>query len=465
MRWLPFGLLILLLLAAGWILRGSGFVSGLEIRGQGPADEEGEQPEHATLEARDSVPSGNGQEALLSDHSSQVRKRIQSEVAPVQGEAVPEVEAPVAVHGRVLNSMGYPVEGVGVRLVSHQVVDDPRSRSFFLSSSRALMRAGGAEAAGYTDRRGRFTLEAVAVVSELLIECGGSILSKPLVVPVSPDQIEQTIVLPSPSAGAGQIHATLLDLEGNPLPIERVESHLVKPRPAASGTTSQAAWIQHDPGLLFRGNNQWTLSGLAPGTWRIWVYARGGGIASEHVQLELDGEVQVVLRLASRSGQHGLGTSVWLDPSDLLTPDETNGLAAREIKGQRPRVLGEHAFDAYLQHTINFPGGELSAAYLLLDLEAEAGGADNDSISLEYIQGAGKGRWGWSSVIARLPGASSPWRNGARGHIELDLGRLPLADGSYRSLLDSLADGKLDLWIQDDTFVRSLRLTVVHRAR
>jgi hypothetical protein len=383
----------------------------------------------------------------------------------VQRKLVPEVEAPIVVYGRVLNSMGYPVEGVGVRLVSRQLVDDSRSRSFFLRPSLALMLAGGAEATGYTDRRGRFTLQAVAPVKELSIECGRSVLFKPLVVLVSPDHLEQTIVLPSPLAGAGQIHTTLLDLEGNPLPIERVESHLVKQRPAASGTTADAAWIQHDPGLLLRGNNQWTLSGLAPGTWRIWVYARGGGIASELVQLELDGEVQVVLALASRSGQHGLGTSVSLDPSDLLTPDEANGLAAREIKGQRPRILGEHAFDAYLQHTINFPGGELSAAYLLLDLEAEAGGADNDSISLEYIQGAGKGRWGWSSVIARLPGASTPWRNGARGHIELDLARLPLVDGSYRSLLDSMADGKLDLWIQDDTFVRSLRLTVVHRAR
>lgn len=465
MRWLPFGLLILVLLATGWILGGRDFVSWLELHGQVPADEAGEQPERVTLQGGDLPLSGNGQENLHSDHSSQVRKRIQTEAAPVKRTAVPEIEAPIEVHGRVLNSMGYPVEGVGVRLVSRQMVDDSRSRSFFLAPSRALMRAGGAEAAGYTDRRGRFMLKAVAVVSELLIECGGSVLSKPLVVPVSPDQIEQTIVLPSSLPGAGQIHATLLDLEGNPLPIERVESHLVKPRPTASGTTVDAAWIQHDPGLLFRGNNQWTLSGLAPGTWRIWVYARGGGIASELVQLELDGEVQVVLRLASRSGQHGLGTSVSLDPSDLLTPDETNGLAAREVKGQRPRELGEHAFDAYLRHTINFPGGELSAAYLLLDLEAEAGTADNDSISLEYYQEAGKGRWGWSSVIARLPGASSPWRNGARGHIELDLARLPLTDGSYRSLLESMADGKLDLWIQDDTFVRSLRLTVVHQSR
>ena len=293
---------------------------------------------------------------------------------------------------------------------------------------------------------------------EFNYDYGARLFQTPLYEKVDLQVAEQTITLPGSLEDAGQMRVELLDEEGQPLLIDRLETHCLKQTAKKPGP-----WIQHDPGLCYGGGHRWTLPGLAPGLWRIWVWGEGGGITSEEVSVAPREEGLLVLRLPRRPWLAGVTEEIGTHLDGLLAPDPENGFADYMVKGQSPRILGQRALDAYLRHTFTFPPGELSAAHLILDLEAESGYAGNDSIALEYIRTGNSHRWAWSHVIGGLSGTEKPWQNRARGHIELDLARLPLKNGETRSLLESMEDGKLDLMIQDDTFVHSLRLKVVHR--
>jgi hypothetical protein len=105
-------------------------------------------------------------------------------------------------------------------------------------------------------------------------------------------------------------------------------------------------------------------------------------------------------------------------------------------------------------HTIGgFDGEEIEGAVLELDLEAVPDVCDNDTLSLEFAGGG----FAWGIGIGDLVGQS--WHQGQRALVSLDLARLPVPGGTV-SLLDRLADGGLDVYVQDDTAVHALLLHV-----
>jgi hypothetical protein len=105
-------------------------------------------------------------------------------------------------------------------------------------------------------------------------------------------------------------------------------------------------------------------------------------------------------------------------------------------------------------HTIGgFDGESIEAALLELDLEAVPDMCDNDTLSLEFADGG----FAWGIGIGELVGRS--WEQGQRALVSLDLARLPVPGGTM-SLLDRLADGGLDVYVQDDTAVLALVLHV-----
>ena len=454
MRALFLILLTLFLVTVGWFLADGDTLEGLG--GPGPTS----LPEDSgggELQGPISPALDQRNLALVPEDHPAVRESVGTGEVQVSPEVTPEDEAPTLIYGRVIDQQGNPLEEVHVRLVALGRNAPGGSGDFFLNSRSGWRLAQGPLVEGVSNRSGDFIFKVSGSTSGLSIECGRRLLRDPLRVPVDMNLSEQIIALPGPPQDAGQIRVMLFDLKDQPLRIKRIESRLIRPAEAASDFSPVNFMLEHNDARSMYGGNERTLVELAPGEWHIWVWPRGGGMTSGVVKLAPKEKLDWVVRWPRRAF-----TGIENYPI-LATPDKTNGMATRVIKGQKPRALGEHGFNAYLRHTFHFPAGELSSAFLLLDLEAESGGADNDSINLEYHEELGVVRWGWSSQIAKLPGATLPWRNHARGHLELDLSQLPLSNGAHRSLLDSMADGKLDIWIQDDTFVQGMCLTVVHK--
>ena len=454
MRALFLILLTLFLVAVGWFLAGGDTFEGLGGPGPTslPEDSGGGElqgPISPFLDQRDL--------ALVREDHPAVRESVGTREVKVSPEVTPEDEAPTLIYGRVIDQQGNPLEEVHVRLVALGRNAPGGSGDFFPNFRSGWRLAQGPLVEGVSNRSGDFIFKVSGSTKGLSIECGRRLLRDPLRVPVDMNLGEQTIVLPGPPQDAGQIRVMLFDLKDEPVRIMRIESRLIRPAEAASDFSPVNFMLEHNDARSMYGGNERTLVELAPGEWHIWVWPRGGGMTSGVVKLAPKENLDWVVRWPRRP------LTRLENIPDFATPDETNGMATRVIKGQKPRALGEHVVNAYLRHTFRFRPGELSSAYLLLDLEAESGGADNDSINLEYHEELGVVRWGWSSQIAKLPGATLPWRNHARGHLELDLSQLPLKNGAHLSLLDSMVDGKLDIWIQDDTFVQSMRLTVVYK--
>lgn len=454
MRALFLILLILSLVAAGLFLAGGDTFEGLEGPGSTSLPEDSatgelQGPVVLLLEQRDLD--------LVPEDLHVVRESVVTREVQVSPEVTPEEEAATLIYGRVIDQQGNPLEEVHVRLVALGRNGPGGSGDFFLGSGSGWRIAQGPLVEGVSNRSGDFIFKVSGSTSGLSIECGRRLLRDPLRVPVDMNLVEQIIVLPGPPQDAGQIRVMLFDLKDEPLRIERVESRMLRTPVIDPVSPPVNFMLEHNDARSLYGGNERTLVGLAPGEWHIWIWPEGGGVTSGVVTLAPEENLDWVVRWPRRP-------HIRLESFPYIAmPDETNGMATRVIKGQKPRALGEHVSNAYLRHTFSFRPGELSSAYLLLDLEAESGGADNDTINLEYHEELGVVRWGWGSQIAKLPGATLPWRNHARGYLELDLSQLPLNNGAHRSLLDSMVDGKLDIWIQDDTFVQSMRLTVVHK--
>ena len=135
-------------------------------------------------------------------------------------------------------------------------------------------------------------------------------------------------------------------------------------------------------------------------------------------------------------------------------PDPSSGFDLYG-KDQSPvRRIGERRSDRSFRHTLEFGPGELNAAYLELDLEAASGMAYNDSIGLEFYEGP---RFAYSNRISVFTGGN--WRSPARRRLLIDLSNLP-GKGGPVSVLPDMADGRLDVYIQDDTAVHDVRLFV-----
>lgn len=116
------------------------------------------------------------------------------------------------------------------------------------------------------------------------------------------------------------------------------------------------------------------------------------------------------------------------------------------------QVPGENSIPANrgFAHTFSgLPTGILAASLELTmkpTAHSSGGLAYNDSLALDYT-GAGAA---WGISIQNLPGGN-PWnQNGAPVTFNLDLDNLP---NGGQSILTSMGDGALDIWVQDDSGV------------
>ncbi len=129
------------------------------------------------------------------------------------------------------------------------------------------------------------------------------------------------------------------------------------------------------------------------------------------------------------------------------------------------QVSGEAGVPAnsWLGHTFTgLPFGIVSAR---LQVRARAttnlgaGGTYNDSISIVSSIAGCTPTYAWSSRFANLPEAGGTWNPGQVGTFCLNLAALPTTAGPV-SVLNQLANGSLRIYIQDDSGVDYIKLTV-----
>lgn len=412
-------------------------------RAPGPSD-----PPPALLAELDSPAPEAGEETLAELPTSGARSAVGAGPDEPQGE---EPVTAVDLHGFVRDAAGRPVEGLVVQLL--------RDEEFFLGRPEPFRDLGPGVSSSppapsrvETDASGAFYFEGVRPAAGQQLATGAGWFTQPLVVEVDPALPEQRIVLPGRSELAGILEVELRDEQDEPLEIARVESHLL-----ALAAPHPPTWSTHDPAGVYAAGWRTTLTGLAPGRWELWVFAQGGGVARVEAQVKPHERVLVPVRLPRRSVFPRATLALEAGGEEVPEGDPDSGFGTFEIKGQQLRGLGQGGYDRNFRHTFRFAPGGIRGALLELELSA-AGWADNDGVNLEYeVLQEGGHRWAWGARITSLPGAPSSWQRGSRARIQLDLARLPGKEGEV-DLRPWLQDGKLDLFIQDDTIVHAVRL-------
>lgn len=125
--------------------------------------------------------------------------------------------------------------------------------------------------------------------------------------------------------------------------------------------------------------------------------------------------------------------------------------------GVTPKAFDDRAPNRYFGHTFsNLPTG-ICGATLRISVCADGSQPENDALLLEVKT---DNSFAWHQ---QFPALIEPWFRGICREFSLDLSDLPPGIGnSQNSLLDSLADGQLDVVIQDDTSIDFAELTVQH---
>ena len=110
-------------------------------------------------------------------------------------------------------------------------------------------------------------------------------------------------------------------------------------------------------------------------------------------------------------------------------------------------------------HTFTGLPLNLETATLVLHLQGRPDIPSNDSINLELPGGTTP--FGWGRSIADLPAAAGTWNVGQDAVFTLDLSNLPNASGGPTDIIPDMdANQMLDVYIQDDTAVDYMTLTV-----
>lgn len=113
-------------------------------------------------------------------------------------------------------------------------------------------------------------------------------------------------------------------------------------------------------------------------------------------------------------------------------------------------------------HTFTGLPSGIVAATLNVHLQARPDIPTNDAIHIEIVS-MQLSSFIWGSHLSALPEAGGTWNVGQDAWFTLDLSALPNADGSFTNALPSInSDQALDVYIQDDTAVDVLILTITH---
>jgi hypothetical protein len=386
---------------------------------------------------------------LAADESESARESL----GAAAGDEPPVVRR--AVRGQVLDEFGAPSVGEWVQW--DQRSDDERNTKGFRANSLPISHA-------QTDASGWF---------EFPLEFGDASLGGRLqygivlfggttpIALVDREGRDHFLQYPTRGADGPELVVEVVDArDGAPLYPETFELALtawstepVDPTLPES-VTARGSWrIAPHPATIVRRLGEVRVERLAPGTWRLVARATNSTAVTREFTIPLRGDdVALRVELATFDGDWlvGLGPRV----GDLLAPDRGNGFD-RFLAAELPRrELAGRDSNGHFVHTISgFDGEEIEGAVLELDLEAVPDMCDNDAIGLEFADGG----FAWGIGIGELVGRS--WDQGQRALVSLDLARLPVPGGTM-SLLDRLADGGLDVYVQDDTAVHALVLHV-----
>lgn len=221
-----------------------------------------------------------------------------------------------------------------------------------------------------------------------------------------------------------------------------------QPKPVAEGMTVEGSHIE--------------FARVTPGRWSAWVRAKESLPARIEFVVAPSGVDQwFPADLRRLEGSHWsslrAGVATDEDPATLPEPSVERGL--EEMVAEQPRSFGQGGNNLWLAHTFRFPRNQdLAGAFLTVRLEGYGGMATNDSLNLEYDGQS----WTWGTHIKNIPGAEG-WSQGKKATLRIDLADLPVNVRGVTSLMPNLADGELDIFVQDDTVVHSVDLELVAR--
>lgn len=349
-------------------------------------------------------------------------------------------EAPAAppprplVMGVVIDGRGNPLPGVVVKL---SVTDPgPFPEPLYIGQVKSD-HAGGFCFQG-SDRRKGGTL----VFGEGYL-LGDAITQE--VVKAAPSQV---LEIPSGPAHDSTWTIEVLDTKERPLSVEAARLTFLG---------GAGAGLSHLPGrserLLQLGLVE--QRGLPPGRWRMTLSTAVSLEAQVEVEiLEPRSELRSTLLLETVEGGIAEDVQPTLDSDGQPWIDPASGL--REILPEDLLAIGENNRDHHFAQTFRVGAGDVRAAQLILDLEANSGMSRNDSI---YLQHLGAREYAWGNRLTSLTGGR--WSDGMRQRVVVDLSKLPSRDGAAVDLRPHLASGRLDVVIQDDTVVHEARLRIL----
>ena len=122
------------------------------------------------------------------------------------------------------------------------------------------------------------------------------------------------------------------------------------------------------------------------------------------------------------------------------------------------RQFDDQASNRVFGHTFSDLPADITCATLEIGLKARPDIPSNDRIHLNLGAGA---PFAWTIKLTDIPGANGTWENGQTAVTKFDLADLP-PSGSGGTIISSInAGNSLDVYIQDDTAVDYIVLTVV----
>ena len=142
------------------------------------------------------------------------------------------------------------------------------------------------------------------------------------------------------------------------------------------------------------------------------------------------------------------------EPLESVFPDSNLTRFIATVSISPLRYLDDTTINKPMGHTFTWSPFELIGAELEIHLRALGNISENDRLSLElndkYFEGEGE-VWRWTTTLAIL--TQTAWEGGEDRTLILDLGNLPIDLYGRTSVLSYMADGNLDVNVQDDTAI------------
>ncbi len=490
--------LVCTVLGLRWVGAFGGAVGEDSLRVERAAETEFASAELLETEGRGAPPAAatpSSQPASLSREPAGPRTDVGSVSAPVEPPAAPAIP----LHGVVLDARGRPVPSVTVEFIpdfeesARTPKDFANSRAPQVGGIRRFPSTpspdgsifssdspGGRGAAPRinefanrrvlsrlprvtTDAAGAFEFRDYPARTSGTLSFGHELFAgTPPSQVVIPDGGEQSLFLPArPSATPLVRIALRARASGLGLYPARVRPRLTalppaEPESAESGRVlPRRALREPRPDQILRGDG-WVELQLWPGKWIVELNTERSETIEVQVDVPRSGPtilLDVDLRVFDpEGGWEPLNATS--EVGFVPNPETAEGFDRFGAEASPTRQIGERSSDHTFRHTLRFGVGEVSAAFLELDLEAVSGMSYNDSLGLEFYAGP---RFGFSNRISAIAGGD--WRAPVRRRLTVDLSNLPGTNGPV-NLLPDLADGRLDVYVQDDTAVHDVRLFV-----